>query len=117
MARVDITAVAITDVGYNLTDSAGFTTMATGAGNGVSFPQDNSYRIFLKNGTGGAAVYTVKIPTDNRYTPFSLALPDLTITVAAGKTYVLEPHSIFRQADGMVYIDCDVAASVLVLMP
>ena len=57
MARTGITAVAITDTGYNLTDSAGFTTMSTGAGNGVSFAQAGSDRIVLKNDTGGAAVF------------------------------------------------------------
>lgn len=115
MARADITAVQITDTGYNLTDSVDFTTMSAGAGNGVSFAQDNSHRIILKNDTGGAATFTVKIPTASAYTPFSLALPDLAIAVANGKTYVLEPASIFRQSDGNIYIDCSVAGKILVL--
>jgi hypothetical protein len=34
---------------------------------------------------------------------------------AAGKTHVLKASDIFEQSDGMFYIDCDVAASVLVL--
>lgn len=114
MARTDITAVVITDTGFNLTDAT-FTTMSTGAGNGVSFTQDQSQRIILRNDTGGAATYTVKVPTPSSYAPFSLALPDLDISVATGKMYVLEPHSQFRQSDGNVYIDCSVAGKILVL--
>ncbi len=115
MSRATITAVAITDTGYNLTDSAGFTTMSTGAGNGVAFAQSGSDRIILKNDTGGAAVFTVKVPTPSGYTALGLTIPDMTVTVANGKTWVLEPHSLFRQSDGAIYIDCDVAGKILVL--
>ena len=40
----------------------------------------------------------------------------LTVTVAAGKTWELKPHAAMLQADGKIYIDCDVAGSILVLV-
>ena len=115
MARATVTAVSITDTGYNLTDSAGFTTLSTGAGNGASFAYDGNNLIVLKNDTGGAAVYTVKVPTPSTYSGLSLTIPDMTVSVANGKTWLLEPNSVFRQSDGNVYIDCDVAGKILVL--
>lgn len=114
MARTAFTPVGVPNVGYNLTDSADFAPMATGAGNGKTFPLDGANRIVLKNTTGGAAVYTIKIPTPPEYTAIGITLSDITVTVAAGKTWVLKPHGVMRQADGNVYIDCDVAGSILV---
>ncbi len=115
MARTPITAVTKPVTGYNLTDSADFETLSTGAGNGVSFAQDANQVIHLKNTSGGAAVFTIKVPTPSAYTPFSLTMPDKTFNVANGKTLVVPASSIFRQPDGDIYIDCDVAGQVLVL--
>lgn len=115
MARTAITAVAITDTGYNLTDSTSFATLGTGSDNGVSFAYDSNTLIFLKNDTGSSATYTVKVPTPGTYSGLGLTVPDMTVTVANGKTVILEPNSIFRQTDGSIYIDCSVAGKVLVL--
>lgn len=115
MARTGISSVAITATGYNLTDSTGFATLGTGAANGVSFSYDSNTLIYLKNDTGGAAVFTVKIPTPTTYSGLSLTIPDMTVSVTNGKTVILQPNAIFRQTDGNVYIDCDVAGKVLVL--
>ena len=115
MARTAIVAEAITDTGFNLTDTNKFTTLATGSGNGVEFPQDQSQRIVLKNAAGSTATVTVKIPTPAQYSSLSLALPDMTLTIDNGKTFILEPHPQFRQSDGNVYIDCDKAIDILVL--
>lgn len=115
MARTALAAVSIPDTGYNLTDSADFAALSTGAGNGKEISYDPAARIILKNTTGGAAVYTVKVPTPSPYTAIGITLSDMTITLAAGKTWELKPHAVMRQADGNIYIDCDVAGSVLVL--
>lgn len=115
MTRAAITAVKITDTGYNLTDSAGFTALSTGAGNGVSFALDGRDLIVLKNTTGGAAVFTIKVPTPAELTAKGVTVPDVTVTVAAAKSWVYKLSGIFGQADGDVYIDCDVAGSILVL--
>lgn len=115
MARTGISSVSITDTGYNLTDSTGFATLGTGSDNGVSFAYDSNTLIFLKNDTGGAAVYTVKIPTPGNYSGLGITVPDMTVSVANSKTVILEPNAIFRQSDGNVYIDCNVAGKVLVL--
>lgn len=116
MARTAITPVAIPDAGYNLTDSAGFTALSTGAGNGVEIPLDyvrQRVRLVLKNTTGGAAVYTIKVPAPAEYSAKAATIQDVTVTVAAGKTWLYELTGIFKQSDDAVYVDCDVAGSVL----
>lgn len=115
MTRETIAAVAVPVGGYNVTDSTDFETLATGAGNGVVFPHNNDYRIILKNDTGGAATFTIKIPTPQNLADLSLTVPDFTVSVANGKTYELKGLSQFRQQDGNVYIDCSAAGKVLVL--
>lgn len=115
MARVAITTVAISDNGYNLTDSAGFTTMGTGAGNGVSFAYSQRDFIVLKNATGGSAIYTIKVPTPAPFAERGLTVPDETVTVATAKTWLYPLSSIFKQSDQAVYVDCDVAASIMVM--
>lgn len=115
MARVAIEAVSIPDTGYNLTDSADFEALATGAGNGVEIPYNPAARIVLKNTTGGTATFTIKIPTPAQYTAIGITLSDMTRAVAASKTWEIKPHAVMRQSDGNIYIDCDVAGSVLVL--
>lgn len=115
MARTALTPIGIPNAGYNLTDSADFAVMATGANNGKIIPAASATRIILKNTTGGAAVYTIKIPTPSQYTAIGLTLSDMAVTVAAGKTWELKSHAAMIQADGNIYIDCDVAASILVM--
>lgn len=115
MARTLITAIAIDADGYNLTDSSEFATLATGAGNGVEFAYNQNTLIALKNDSGGAAVFTIKVPTPAAYAPFSLTLDDLDVPVANGKTWVIWPAAIFRQTDGRVYVDCDVAGKLMVV--
>ena len=115
MARTAITAVPITDTGYNLTDSADFQTLGIGADNGVEFTYQPNYLAILKNSTAGAASYTVKVPTPSQYSDKGLALSDVSVAVAAGKTVLYPLSGIFKQADGKIYIDCDVAGEALVL--
>jgi hypothetical protein len=113
MARAQLTPVALGDTGYNLTDSAGFAVMSTGAGNGKEIVYDPATLVILKNTTGGAAVYTVKIPAPAAYTNVGSTVSDTTITVATNKTWLLAMKAVYRQADGDIYIDCDVAGSIL----
>ena len=115
MARAALAAVTIPATGYNLTDSADFATMSTGANNGKIIDYDAASRIVLKNTTGGAAVYTIKMVTPAQYSALGLTISDMTVTVATSKTWELKPHPAMQQADGDIYIDCDVAGSILVL--
>lgn len=115
MTRAAITAVTVSDNGYNLTDSAGFATMGTGTGNGVSFAYSQRDFLVLKNGTAGAAVYTIKVPTPAEFSAKGLTVPNETVTVAAAKTWLYPMSAIFKQSDDNVYVDCDVAASILVM--
>lgn len=116
MARSALAAVPIPATGYNVTDSAGFAALTPGASNGKIIDYDASARIILKNTTGGAAVFTIKMVTPSPYSALGLTISDMTVTVAAGKTWELKPHSAMLQADGKIYIDCDVAGSILVLV-
>ncbi len=115
MARSALAAVSIPATGYNVTDSAAFAALTPGANNGKIIDYDAAARIVLKNTTGGAAVFTIKMVTPAPYTALGLTISDMTVTVAAGKTWELKPHPAMQQADGKIYIDCDVAGSILVL--
>lgn len=117
MSRSAVPATTVTDTGYSLTDSADFDTLGTGAGNGVEIPFDSRSLIFLKNGTGNPATFTVKVPTPAKYVALGVGATDLdmTIEVADGKTYLLRPKDVMKQSDGDIYIDCDVAGAVLVV--
>lgn len=114
MARATITRTAVPDTGLNLTD-ASYATLATGAGNGVEVPYREADLLVLKNATGGAAVFTLKVKQPAQYSGQSITVPDKTVTVATGKTWVYPTATIFRQTDGDIYIDCDVAGNVLAL--
>ena len=114
MARAAISTTSIPDTGYNFTDGTG-TTLSTGAGNGGEIDYDANTRIYLTNPTGGSSTGAIKIPTPTSHSALSVTIPDMSITIAAGKTYVLKPAAVSRQADGKVYIDCSVAGKLLVL--
>lgn len=113
MARTTITATAIPATGLNITDAT-YATLGTGAGNGVSFAFDGNTRVVLKNDTGGAATFTVKVPTPTSYSDIGVTFPDMSVAVANGKTYEFKPASVWRQSDGNVYIDCNVAGKALI---
>jgi len=115
MARTPITATAVPDTGLNITD-ASFATLGAGASNGVTFPYDSNNRVILKNDTGGAATFTIKVPTPTIYSNVGVTVPDMTVSVANGKMYEFKAVSlnVGRQSDGSIYIDCNVAGKVLV---
>lgn len=118
MARTGITATtipAITSEGYNLTDSADFTTMSTGSGNGVSFAYSARTLIILKNSTAGAADYTFVLANTSTITAVGGSVTDPVVDVAVGKTHLVKPAEVFKQSDGDMYIDCDVAGEILVV--
>lgn len=116
MAAADITPTALpVDGAYNLTDSLDFTTLVAGAGNGVTFNFDASDLVALKNGTAGAAVFTIKVRQDSKFSDKGITVPDETINVAAGKTFVMRMVEIFKTTAGKIIVECDVAGEVLVL--
>lgn len=115
MTRSTLAATTIAATGYNLSDSADFVVMSTGAGNGKEIAYDPAYRIVLKNPTGGNAVYTIKIPTPAQYTAVGITLSDMTVTVGTTDIWEVKPHATMAQTTGKIYIDCDVAGAILVL--
>jgi hypothetical protein len=38
----------------------------------------------------------------------------MTVAVANGKTYEFKPAAVWRQSDGNIYIDCNVAGKALI---
>jgi hypothetical protein len=120
MATTAISRISLphTIAGYNLTDSSDFTTMATGAGNGVEFDYSADSIIVLKNDTGGAAVFTAKVVLTTAQTAYSVAITDPTRSVANNKTYIWRlDNTMFKDANSKVIIECDVAGKILVLNP
>jgi len=119
MAAATITKVAIpnSSAGYNLTDSAGFTTLVAGSGNGVKFTYEQQLVVVLKNDSGGAAVFTFKTILAGGYSSYGVTATNPTLTLATGKTYLWRPNTIFRDSSSFVTIECDVAGKALVLDP
>lgn len=105
-------------VGYNLTDSADFNVLTTGAGNGVKVPFAADSIYVLKNDTGGNAVFTFKVAVPASLSGYGAAVTNPTKTVATGKTFLFRLNqSPFNDSTGYVTIECDVAGKVLVLAP
>jgi len=114
MARTPISRTTLSAAGLNLTD-ASFSTLSTGAGNGIEVPYREGDVLILKNDTGGAAVFTVKVRQPQAFTNLGITVPDETLTVANGKTYIVPLSPVFKQTDGDIYVDCGVAGKVICL--
>lgn len=114
MARAAITRTPFPLTGFNITDAT-FTTMATGANNGVNAPLLAGDILLLRNDTAGAATYTIKTPQPSGYSAQGITASDVTVVVAAAKIWVYEPVNLQRQADTFIYVDCDVAGKILLL--
>lgn len=119
MAVVPITKVTLphTGAGYNLTDSADFSTLVAGSGNGVSFAWASSDWVILKNDSGGSGTFTLKFGPFTAITGYGGSVTNATIVVANNKTYFLRLDSQFSDASGNVVIECSVAGKALVLTP
>lgn len=118
MARTDLLTANIhvksANTGLNLTDAA-TQTMVLGADNGIETPYVPGADILLRNDTGGAAVYTVEVPTPTEQANIGLTTPDKTVSVATAKDVLLPMAAAYKQSDGNIYIDCDVAAKIAVI--
>jgi hypothetical protein len=114
VARTPIARTALPVTGLNLTDAV-YETLTLGAGNGIEVTCQQGDLLVLYNHTGGAAVYTLKIPNPAQYTDQGVTVPDKTVNVAAAKTLLYPVKTLFRQSDGDIYVDCDIAAKALVI--
>lgn len=115
MAAVEITPVDMTAAGYNLTDSAGFATLVSGTGNGVYTTYRKPMLLVLKNDTGGASTFTIYSGPVVQLTNAGLTVPNTSISVATGKTYLVPVFDVFRSSTGTILIECSVAGKVLAL--
>lgn len=115
MARAAMSRQTIAKTGLNLTDAT-FTTMTLGAGNGVEVPYVRGLILVLKNDTGGAATFTIKVATPAESSNFGSTYGDISRSVADGKTWLVPVNQISKQADGDVYVDCSVAGKIAALV-
>jgi len=115
MARSELTKTSCARgmTGSVLTDAT-FTTLSTGSGNGVYFSYLGTDLIVLKNDTGGDATFTFVISTPSSYSTYGITITSPTVVVANGKTTLIRVSDLFKDADGEINIDCDVAGKVLV---
>lgn len=114
MARVAVARTAVPVAGIVLEDAV-FTTMVSGANNGVEIPYRAGDLLVLKNDTVGAAVYTIKSAQPSAYSVHSIVVPDKVAGVAAAKTRIIALDTIWKQADGDIYVDCDIAGKILMM--
>jgi hypothetical protein len=113
MATTAATVISISG-DYNLTDSADFETMTSGAGNGHTFSYRADRIVILKNDSGASRDYTVKMPTPGVYSAAGYTLADATVTVATGKSYVWRPAEVYASG-GTITIECNGAGKLLIL--
>jgi hypothetical protein len=114
MTRVAIARTALPATGLNITDAA-YQTMTGGANNGVTIPTIPGDVVILRNDTAGVATYTVKTAQPAGFSAQGITATDATVIVAAAKQWIYEPTALQKQADGMVYVDCDVAGKIVCL--
>lgn len=102
MARTDLAVQEPTVAGLNPTYSA----FATGTNNGRKV--NPAAILHVKNGTAGVATLTVDTPG----APGGLAIAQGSATVpATSERFFDVSDDVYRQADGKVYVDCDVAVT------
>lgn len=107
MARTALTSQQVSRAGIIPTYSA------------VTHPDGNSFInvdernfIHVKNGSGGSLTVTVQTPI----TIDSLAVTDLTVSIAAGAEKLIGPFPLayYNQTDGHVYIDYSTGTSITI---
>ena len=108
MARGTLTVNNLSRSGNDIT-----TMTAADATNGHAFDNDGNVFIVVRNGGAGSITVTVQTPR----TVDDLAVADLTVSIAAGKTYLIGPFptETFNQSGsdrGKVYVDFDTDTSV-----
>lgn len=114
MARVALATAnqhTIAVTGTNLTDAA-VATMVSGANNGVEIPYDPTGEILLRNDSGASRQYTIKLSTKADLTAMGLTTPDLPVTVANNKDWLVPMNGAFKQTGSVVYVDCDGAGKI-----
>ncbi|MGI5443822.1 hypothetical protein ACQEV4_42720 [Streptomyces shenzhenensis] len=102
-----LNAVSVPIAG-GLADIAGAT--AAAAAGGDTAPVGPNLALFVANGAAAPVTVTVTTPG----TVKGLAISDVTLTVAAGKSGLLPLANIFRGANGRAAITYSSAASVTV---
>jgi hypothetical protein len=102
MARTDLAVQEPTVGGLN----PSYTAFSTGAGNGKKV--NPTAVLHVKNGTAGVATLTVDTPG----APGGNPIADKTVTVPATSERFFDlSDNVYRQTDGKVYVDCDVAVT------
>ncbi len=101
MARIALVPVNAGSGGRDL--SSGTAAIVTGTGNGITLPFSINYLLYVKNGAVGSLNVLILPNVDNTD---SLVTPNKSVAMAASEERVFGPFpSVYRQADGNVYIE------------
>ena len=122
MARTELTTANFIDLTTTPEDSAGIviedvtlTTLTPGTDNGQYFSFADAEFFIMENSTGGAATFTIPLTEPDDYAERGITFDDKTFTVATGKHVVYPVDSRFKDSDGNINIDCDVAGKIAVV--
>ena len=118
MARTNLSSGAIhkldRSVGTDITTLTG-DTIVIGPDNGLIVLYRPGNVLVFNNGTVNPATVTLKTANPNTAGAVGLIVADKTVSVPNGETLIYPVSAIFRQADNVVYVDCDEAIDVAVL--
>jgi len=117
MARVDLVPTIPTTIANNgtaLTNVSG-TTIVPGADNGFQIKPIAGDILILNEVTAGVAVITLVSPADTKLESLGAVITDATMSIASNFQHVISIPSVLLQADGKLYLDCDVAIEVTLL--
>lgn len=115
MAAVSISKQDVGPNGLNLTDAT-YETLVTGAGNGVTFDYHPHNIVVIKNASGLSATVTLKVNQPTAYSGPGLTIPDETVTVADGKTFLYPSLPIFKNSStAKMTVEADQAVDVIVI--
>jgi hypothetical protein len=122
MARVEITTANFIDLSTTTEDSAGIViedmtlnTLTVGTDNGYYFTFADAEGFFMENSTGGNATFTIPLTEPDDYAERGITFTDKTFVVATAKHVFYPVDSRFKDADGKVNIDCDVAGKISIV--
>lgn len=106
MPRTLITKVKVPATGYNLTDSTDFVTIPAGFGLGVEFLYEPHLLFIAKNPDDSEPPVHLQVPWRDEVLAVGGNMVQSVILVAITKTHVLRIPRVFRQPNGMSYVDC-----------
>lgn len=115
MATTALTRTSFTKTGIDLTAAETYASMTAGSGNGKTINSQNLDFIALYNTTGSTVTYTVKGATTQPMSDRSLTPPDMTVSVANGKCFIVPLSSLFIAGD-TITVECSGTAYIAAIL-